>query len=449
MYVSFFELFKIGIGPSSSHTVGPLNASLDFRQKLIYKDLVFDSIHVTLYGSLAYTGIGHKTPQSIYIGLSGRKASEVGNNEIQGIHLNNPTRHTININNIEFKFSLTDSIKYNKKASYAQTNPMKFQAFRNKKKVYEETYFSIGGGFIKSENDTISRKTSNRLVPHNFKSMKELIEICHQSKANIYEVVLENEQKLDPEKDIKKNILNIWHTMNEVIKNGIEQTGRLDDILKVERRANYLYKKIIKKDTYDPLDIMDWVNIYAIASCEENAAGNRIVTAPTNGAAGIIPAVLKYYDKFIKGSTDKGIIDFLLTSSSIGMLFKNNASISGAEMGCQGEVGVACSMAAAGLTAAMGGSAKQIENAAEIAMEHNLGLTCDPIKGLVQIPCIERNSMGAIKAINSSRLALNSDKPQKVSLDDVIKTMNETGKAMNSKYKETALGGLAVNVVEC
>ena len=237
--------------------------------------------------------------------------------------------------------------------------------------------------------------------------------------------------------------------MNDTIKSGISKTGTIDKILNVERRANKLYNKLKRKKYYDPLEVLDWVNIFAISTCEENASGSKIVTAPTNGAAGIIPAVLKYYKKFTNDSNDEGIIRFLATSAAIGILFKNNSSISGAEVGCQGEVGVACSMAAAGLTAALGGTSMQIENAAEIGMEHNLGLTCDPIKGLVQIPCIERNSMGAIKAINASRLALSGSGEHKVTLDQVIKTMNETGKSMNSIYKETALGGLAVNVIEC
>ena len=449
MYVSIFELFKIGIGPSSSHTVGPLNAALKFRTKLINDNIKFDKINITLYGSLAYTGIGHKTPQAIFLGLSGKEASKVKNNEIQNMSINPSKEHIVNINNNTFLFSFENSFKYDKKTKYKQTNPIEFEAYNGDVLICKNIYYSIGGGFIESKEDESINKNKLPKVPYDFNSMKELINICKNNKLNIYQLIYENEKSINSKHNINANISKIWNVMNEVIKNGIMQSGKLDNILNVERRAKYLHNKIKSKKTYDPLDIMDWVNIYAIASCEENAAGNRIVTAPTNGAAGIIPAVLKYYDKFIKESSEEGIINFLLTSSCIGMLFKNNASISGAEMGCQGEVGVACSMAAAGLTAAMNGNPYQIENAAEIAMEHNLGLTCDPIKGLVQIPCIERNSMGAIKAINASRLALSSDKPQKVSLDDVIKTMNETGKAMNSKYKETALGGLAVNVVEC
>ena len=447
MYVSLFELFKVGIGPSSSHTVGPLNAALHFRKNILRNNLNIDKVKVTLYGSLAYTGIGHKTPQAIILGLLGKNASDVKNKEISKI--SKTEIHSISFNKLKFLFSVKDSIVFNKETKYKYTNPLKFKAYYLDKVIYEEIYYSIGGGFIEINNNSNTGKNTTRNVPYNFNSMEELINICKKNNFNIYNVIYKNELALNTQIDIKKNILDLWNVMNEVIKNGMNEKGKIDNILNVERRANYLYNKLKSKEIYDPLDIMDWVNIYAIASCEENAAGNRIVTAPTNGAAGIIPAVIKYYQKFIKDSSQEGIINFLLTASSIGMLFKNNASISGAEMGCQGEVGVACSMAAGGLTAAMGGTAKQIENAAEIAMEHNLGLTCDPIKGLVQIPCIERNSMGSIKAINASRLALNSNKPQKVSLDDVIKTMNETGKAMSSKYKETALGGLAVNVVEC
>ena len=273
--------------------------------------------------------------------------------------------------------------------------------------------------------------------------------MCIEKNMNIYDIILENEYLNSDIKKINTKIINIWHNMNEIIKNGINSTGTIDNILNVDKRANYLNNKIKRQDKYDPLEIMDKVNIYAIATCEENASGNKIVTAPTNGAAGIIPAVIKYYTKINDITDDTNIINFIATASAIGMLFKNNASISGAEMGCQGEVGVACSMAAAGLTAALGGSVTQIENAAEIAMEHNLGLTCDPVKGLVQIPCIERNAMGAVKAINAARIALLGKGEHMVSLDDVMKTMMETGKDMQNIYKETSQGGLAVNVTEC
>ena len=279
------------------------------------------------------------------------------------------------------------------------------------------------------------------LYPHKYNSMKDLLSLCINK--NIYDIILENEYQIHSKREVNDKILDIWNNMNDIINSGISKTGVIDNILNVKRRANSLYNNLKRKTKYDPLEVLDWINIFAISTCEQNASGSKIVTAPTNGAAGIIPAILKYYVKFIKESNDIGIINFIATASAIGGLFKNNASISGADMGCQGEVGVACSMAAAGLTAALNGTPQQIENAAEIGMEHNLGLTCDPIKGLVQIPCIERNSMGAIKALNASRLALSGSGEYKVTLDQVIKTMNDTGNAMNSIFKETSLGGLA------
>jgi len=448
MYISIFELFKKGIGPSSSHTMGPMNAAYNFRSSIKNNLSLINKLEVTLYGSLAYTGLGHKTQEAIILGLSGEKAENITNNKKESILDNNTLTSYIKVYDKEIPFTSKKNIINNFSRKFKKySNPMNFKAFLDNGKIIESTFSSIGGGFITELHSNRNISVSDKYT-YNFNTMNELLSLCTKER-NIYDIVLENESSLLEKKIVEKKILDIWNTMNQVIKSGINSTGEIDSILNVKKRANYLHNKIKQKNIYDPLDIMDWINVYAIATCEENASGNRVVTAPTNGAAGIIPAVIKYYDKFISNSNDKGIINFIATASSIGMLFKNNASISGADMGCQGEVGVACSMAAAGLTAALGGTYNQIENAAEIAMEHNLGLTCDPIKGLVQIPCIERNSMGAIKAINASRLALNSTMPHKVSLDDVIKTMYDTGKSMNSIFKETSLGGLAVNVVEC
>jgi len=335
------------------------------------------------------------------------------------------------------------------RSGFTYSNAMEFIAVDSKNKELKMVYYSIGGGFIITDNN---KNDNYKEVKYDFSNAKELLEMCEKDKISIHELILENEiiYNNNPDKKLKEEILNLWKIMNKSIYNGMQNSGNLTGSLNIKRRANSLYKRLIKKNKeYDPLDVMDWVNIFAIAVSEENASFGRIVTAPTNGAAGIIPAVIKYYVEFIKNSDEEGIIRFLLTSSAIGLLYKNNASISGAEAGCQGEVGVACSMAAGGLAAALNATNNQIENAAEIAMEHNLGLTCDPINGLVQIPCIERNAMGAIKAINACRIAINGSGEHKVSLDEVISTMWETGRNMNSIYKETSKGGLAVNVTEC
>jgi len=451
MYVSIFELFKIGIGPSSSHTMGPMYAANTFIDLIAQKhnSKVIKKIHIKLYGSLAYTGIGHKTHEAICLGLTGIKADNIDFKVKSNILNKVNTQQKLNILNSDINFNLNTDIEPVKKNKYnTYPNPMSFSCIFTDNSSFKEVFYSIGGGFIYTKNEANKTKIDKKYI-YDFNSFDQLKDLCFRKKVNIYDIILENEYFNNDHSKINTKIIDIWHNMNEIIDNGVKSTGTIDNILNVDKRANYLNNKIMKKEKYDPLDIMDKVSIYAIATCEENASGNKIVTAPTNGAAGIIPAVIKYYTKLSDCNSDRQIVNFIATASAIGMLFKNNASISGAEMGCQGEVGVACSMAAAGLTAALGGSVNQIENAAEIAMEHNLGLTCDPIKGLVQIPCIERNSMGAIKAINASRLALNTDKPQKVSLDQVIKTMYETGKSMNSRFKETSLGGLAVNVVEC
>ena len=451
MYISTFELFKIGIGPSSSHTVGPMIAAKLFSEKISsFKNLT--KVSIDLYGSLALTGKGHGTDKAISLGLMGFSPETLSANIIDSkIDEINNSGFILLPNSKSIKFDFSKNIIYNNIFNkYKYSNTMVFKAFDKSDKLCENIFYSIGGGFIIDESNQKSDSNLSNKVPFNFKSGNELLKLCHSNNLNIYDIVRKNEQAYNQNININDKLLNIWKVMNSSIYNGMTNTGVLNGNLKIKRRANALYKKLLEKSNkYDPLYVMDWVNIFAIAVSEENAAFGKIVTSPTNGASGIIPAVIKYYKEFVKDSDDNGIINFLLASSAIGSLFKRNASISGAEAGCQGEVGVACSMAAAGLTAAKNGSYKQIENAAEIAMEHNLGLTCDPVNGLVQIPCIERNAMGAIKAINACRLALNGSGTHKVSLDQVIKTMWETGKNMNSIYKETSRGGLAVNVIEC
>ncbi len=448
-YISIFDLFKIGIGPSSSHTVGPMVAANKFISEMSTELEKINNIKIELFGSLAHTGYGHKINNAIMIGLYGTKPSEVDNDSmLQTINSIYEKKELIINNSHTIVFDPDKSIIYNKIKKYSyHSNSLKITAYLKDSKKFSKLYYSIGGGFV--VDDTNRNTSTDNNFKYTYNTASELLNICKDNKINIYDVVLQNEYLNDDKLIVHNKILYIANIMNEIIKNGIKQTGTIDDILNLQRRSKSLYEKIKSQNCYDPLEVLDWVNLFAISTCEENASGSRIVTAPTNGAAGIIPAVLRYYQKFISDSNENGIINFIATSSAIGSLFKKNASISGAEVGCQGEVGVACSMAAAGLTAALGGNYKQIENAAEIAMEHNLGLTCDPVKGLVQIPCIERNSMGAVKAINASRLALNNSSEPKVSLDQVIKTMNETGKSMSSIYKETSLGGLAVNVIEC
>ena len=453
MYISLFKLFKIGIGPSSSHTVGPINASREFVSLLKRNNFSIKSIRIKVFGSLAYTGMGHGTDMGIIAGLLDYRPDNIDIAIIKREYDKIQNTQSINLRIIDsiIDFNPKENIIFCKESrtDFAYSNAMEFIAIDRKNKEFRMVYYSIGGGFIITDNNN---KDDDKQVKYDFSTAKELLEICKKENISIHELILENEiiyNNTSYEK-IKEEILNLWKIMNKSIYNGMRNSGDLTGSLNIKRRANSLYKRLIKKNKeYDPLDVMDWVNIFAIAVSEENASFGRIVTAPTNGAAGIIPAVIKYYVEFIKDANEEGIIRFLLTSSAIGLLYKNNASISGAEAGCQGEVGVACSMAAAGLAAALDATNNQIENAAEIAMEHNLGLTCDPINGLVQIPCIERNAMGAIKAINACRIAINGSGEHKVSLDEVIATMWETGKNMNSIYKETSKGGLAVNVTEC
>lgn len=453
MKINVFDLFKIGIGPSSSHTVGPMRAARQFLLDVSEQGALARVARVTcvLHGSLALTGKGHGTDRAVLLGLSGLEADKVRTEEIE------PTiaaivRHgrIALLGGREIAFDADRDIVFERaKQLPRHTNGMRFEAMRaDGEALLREDFYSIGGGFI-LRGDELDGGDEGVEVPHPFASGAELLERGHAAGLRIPALMRENENALRPWAETRAGLLRIWQVMRECVGRGLDTEGTLPGGLRVVRRAPALRRRLEAEHAANPLDVMDWVNLYALAVNEENAAGGRVVTAPTNGAAGIVPAVLHYYWRFVDGADEEGVVDFLLTAGAIGALYKKNASISGAEMGCQGEVGVACSMAAAGLAAAMGASNEQMENAAEIGMEHNLGLTCDPIKGLVQIPCIERNAMGAMKAINAQRLAMHGDGTHRVSLDEVIATMRQTGRDMQSIYKETSLGGLAVNVIEC
>ena len=457
MAISVFDMFSIGIGPSSSHTVGPMRAAHRFIEFITEKGLL-DSTHRVvsgLYGSLGATGKGHGSDTAVLLGLEGHLPEEIDPDiiperleVIRGdgkIHLNE--KKVIDFN------EETDLVLYKKKSLPKHANGMIFYAYdKDGNEVAQRTFYSVGGGFV--VNDDVDADSpiieDDTKVKYPFSTAKELIDICEEEGICISTLMMENEKSWRSEEEVRSKLLEIWHTMEECIKRGCNREGILPGGLKVKRRAPGIYRKLkSESNTSDTLSTMDWVDLYALAVNEENAAGGRVVTAPTNGAAGIIPAVLYYFMRFNPNADEKAVVRFLLTAGAIGVLYKLNASISGAEVGCQGEVGTACSMAAGALTEVMGGSPLQVENAAEIGMEHNLGLTCDPVGGLVQVPCIERNAMGAIKAINASRLAMRGDGQHKVSLDKVIKTMWATGKDMRDKYKETARGGLAVHIIEC
>lgn len=458
MFISVFDLLSIGIGPSSSHTVGPMRAANTYLKELKSHNL-FDAttrIKIELYGSLALTGIGHKTDEALLMGLLGYMPETIDPKIIEPTLKKVREEKKITLFNerlIHFD-EATDLLFHKDKVVPYHSNAVRFVAYdKNENELFNEIIYSIGGGFI-VEHRKIQHKTPMEQlfeVPYLFSTCKELLELCQKHNKTIEQIMLENEKSHHVEKDIHAYIENIWQVMQESVKQGCKNEGFLPGRLNVKRRAPGLYKFLMneeRKPTHE--DIFDWVSLYALAVNEENAAGGRVVTAPTNGGAGVVPAVMHYYDKFGENKDKRWVEIFLLTASAIGILYKKGASISAAEMGCQGEVGVACSMAAGALAAVWGGTAKQIEIAAEIGMEHNLGLTCDPVDGLVQIPCIERNTMGAIKAINAARLAMQrTGNDHKVSLDDVIKTMFQTGKDMQSIYKETSLGGLAVNVIYC
>ncbi len=460
MAVSVFDLFKIGIGPSSSHTVGPMRAAARFCQRWLDEGGLLDRVarvRCELFGSLALTGRGHGTDKAVLCGLEGewpdridpdtipaRLARIRGEGRIQLLG-----RHAV-------PFDEKVDLVFNKRQKLPfHTNGMRFSAHDAAGNVLAtRDYYSVGGGFVVNQDEAATDRivADTTPLPYPFHSGDELLAMCAAAGRTIAQVMLENEKAWRSEAEIRSGLLEIWQAMQACVARGMRESGTLPGGLHVQRRAPAMLAELRDRPEAalrDPLTILDWVNLYALAVNEENAAGGRVVTAPTNGAAGILPAVMHYYARFSPTASDEGIIDFLLTAGAIGILYKENASISGAEVGCQGEVGVACSMAAGGLVAALGGSIYQVENAAEIGMEHNLGLTCDPIGGLVQIPCIERNAMGSVKAINAQRMAMKSDGKHHVSLDKVIRTMRETGRDMKDKYKETSRGGLAVNVVEC
>jgi L-serine dehydratase len=465
MAVSTFDLYKIGIGPSSSHTVGPMRAAARFVSHWLGDNGILERttrIRAEVFGSLAMTGRGHGTDKALLMGLEGHWPNEIDPDTIPATLERIRGEKRINLlgtHSIAFD-EKRDLIMNKRQKLPFHTNGMRFSAYdADGNEIATRDYYSVGGGFVVNEDEAAEDRivADTTPLPYPFHSGDELLAQAQRSGLTIAQLMFANEKSWRSEDEIHAGLRELWTAMQSCVARGIRQGGTLPGGLHVTRRAPLLFAELSSQPEgtqRDPLTVLDWVNLYALAVNEENAAGGRVVTAPTNGAAGIVPAVLHYYERFCAhdksiDAIDQGIFDFLLTASAIGILYKENASISGAEVGCQGEVGVACSMAAGGLTAALGGTPSQIENAAEIGMEHNLGLTCDPIGGLVQIPCIERNAMGAVKAINASRMALRGDGKHKVSLDKVIKTMRDTGRDMQDKYKETSRGGLAVNVIEC
>ena len=460
MAVSTFDLFKIGVGPSSSHTVGPMRAAARFAQKWLEENGNLERtarVRAEVFGSLALTGRGHGTDKAVLMGLEGHMPNLIDPDVIPAaLERIRGEKKLMLLGKHEIAFDEKHDLIMNKRQKLPfHTNGMRFTAYdASGNELATRDYYSVGGGFVVNQDEAAEDRivADTTELPYPFHSGNELLAQCEAHGLTIAALMFANEHAWRSGTEIREGLRELWTAMQNCVQRGIREEGTLPGGLHVKRRAPALFNELSSKPEAamrDPLTTLDWVNLYALAVNEENAAGGRVVTAPTNGAAGIIPSVLHYYDRFCPGSNEQGIFDFLLTASAVGILYKENASISGAEVGCQGEVGVACSMAAAGLTAALGGTPGQIENAAEIGMEHNLGLTCDPIGGLVQIPCIERNAMGAVKAINASRMALRGDGKHKVSLDKVIKTMRDTGRDMQDKYKETSRGGLAVNVIEC
>jgi L-serine dehydratase len=463
MAISAFDLFKIGIGPSSSHTVGPMRAARLFVAGLQTHGLLAQvaRVHCGLYGSLGATGKGHGSDKAVLLGLCGHEPESVPiesvESTIDGIRSSGSIRlleqHAVAWNDREdLSFFRSQTLPFH-------ANGMRLSAWDAAGTLLtERTYYSVGGGFVVSDEVAADGSKQKVIAPDStqlpvpFRSGDELLQRCREQGLSIAGVMRANERHWRSDDEVRDGLLRIWVAMQACVERGCRTDGVLPGGFKVRRRAPQLHRDLTQhpeKALTDPLAVLDWVNLYALAVNEENAAGGRVVTAPTNGAAGIVPAVLHYYRRFVPSSTDDGVVDFLLTAAAIGILYKENASISGAEVGCQGEVGVACSMAAGALCAVLGGTPEQVENAAEIGMEHHLGLTCDPVGGLVQIPCIERNAIASVKAINAARMAMRGDGVHHVSLDKVIKTMRETGADMKTKYKETSRGGLAVNIVEC
>ncbi|MCC7153245.1 MAG: L-serine ammonia-lyase [Bryobacterales bacterium] len=452
MRTSLFDLFKIGIGPSSSHTVGPMRAAHRFVGELESMGALGGTCRVVidLYGSLALTGVGHGTDKAVVLGLGGQRPEQVDPASVEGLLGKVRESRQLALGGTHaIPFEESQDVLFRRDQMLAaHSNGMRFSAFDGAgDALHRRVYYSTGGGFVQAEGES-SNAAERPPVPHPFSSGDDLLKQGQLLGLPLWEVMLRNEMAWRTEREIKQGILDIWSVMQKCLRRGLTIEGTLPGGLNVRRRAPHLYRKLMTQGSKDPLAPMDWVNVFAMAVNEENAAGGRVVTAPTNGAAGVIPAVLQYYVQFLNGDS-AGVIRFFLASAAIGVLYKENASISGAEVGCQGEVGVACSMAAAGLASALNGPNEAVEHAAEIGMEHNLGMTCDPIGGLVQIPCIERNAFGAVKAVNAARMALREPEGHKVTLDQVIKTMYQTGLDMQSKYKETSLGGLALNVIEC
>ena len=458
MAISTFDLFKVGIGPSSSHTVGPMHAARLFAEALADAGALDKTARVVahLYGSLGATGAGHGSPKAIILGLEGETPETVDVDAIPArIERAREVGELTLLGRRAIAFSYRDDLQMHRSESLPyHANGMRFEAFDSEGGLLlERVFYSVGGGFVVDENAAESGfvVADETVLPYPFDSAEQLLAHCRDSGLSISALMLENEKTWRSEAEIREGLLHLWQVMDACIQRGCRSEGIMPGGLKVRRRAAQLHRQLKSHEQSfgdDSLNTMDWVTLYALAVNEENAAGGRIVTAPTNGAAGIIPAVLKYYLDHCSGSSEDDIVRYLLTAGAIGILYKINASISGAEVGCQGEVGSACSMAAGALADALGGTPAQVENAAEIAMEHNLGLTCDPVGGLVQVPCIERNAMGAIKAISAARMALRGSGEHYVSLDQVIRTMRDTGRDMQDKYKETARGGLAVNVLE-
>jgi L-serine dehydratase len=457
MALSVFDLFSIGIGPSSSHTVGPMRAARLFASGLASDGLLggVARVHVELFGSLGATGHGHGSPRAVVLGLLGETPECVDPATCDDIVAEvRRGKQLALLGEQAIPFDLdVDLVMHRRKSLPLHPNGMTFEACdRDGASVRLRTYYSVGGGFVLDESAAEGDRlvVDDTVLPFPFETSADLMGHCEATGRSVDSLLMENEQHWRSAEEVHAGLLRLWDVMQECVATGTAHEGVLPGGLKVRRRAPNLARALAAEEgSVDPMRAMDWVNLYALAVNEENASGGRVVTAPTNGAAGIIPAVLHYYTRFIPGADRDGVVRFLLTAGAIGMIYKQTASISGAEVGCQGEVGSACSMAAGALAAVIGGTPAQVENAAEIAMEHNLGLTCDPVGGLVQIPCIERNAIGAVKAINAARMALRGDGSHIVSLDRVIKTMRETGADMSIKYKETARGGLAVNVIEC
>ncbi|MFD5648692.1 MULTISPECIES: L-serine ammonia-lyase [unclassified Streptomyces] len=455
MAISVFDLFSIGIGPSSSHTVGPMRAARMFARRLRGEELLDSvaSVRAELYGSLGATGHGHGTPKAVLLGLEGDspRTVDVEKADDRVETIKSSGRISL-LGEHEIAFSYDDDmVLHRRKALPYHANGMTLWAYDAEgAEVLTKTYYSVGGGFVVDEDAVGADRIvlDDTVLKYPFRTGDELLRLARETGLSISALMLENERAWRDEDEIREGLLEIWRVMRACVERGMTCEGILPGGLKVRRRAANTARKL--RSEGDPQALaMEWITLYAMAVNEENAAGGRVVTAPTNGAAGIIPAVLHYYVNFVPGADEDGVVRFLLAAGAIGMLFKENASISGAEVGCQGEVGSACSMAAGALAEVLGGTPEQVENAAEIGMEHNLGLTCDPVGGLVQIPCIERNGMAAVKAVTAARMAMRGDGSHKVSLDKVIKTMKETGADMSVKYKETARGGLAVNIIEC